>query len=126
MNSIKGVDAEVMRVKMNIGQLVLDDDVYDIIKRHAKMTTEFKSYFEDIRNPSVAAAATSSAMVENCILLQTSISNFSMTCAVFNKTSNTVRRTLRAAETFLTNQTGCIVYDICARTQLLVGDALDR
>ena len=67
-----------MRVKMNIGQLVLDQDVYDIIKRHAKMTAEFKSYFEDIRNPSMVAAATSPAMVENCILLQTSISNFSV------------------------------------------------
>ena len=63
---------------MNIGQLVLDQDVYDIIKRHAKMTAEFKSYFEDIRNPSMVAAATSPAMVENCILLQTSISNFSV------------------------------------------------
>ena len=44
---------------MNLGQLVLDEDVYDIIKRHAKMTAEFKTYFEDIRNPSMVAAATS-------------------------------------------------------------------
>ena len=55
----QGLDAEGMKVKMNMGQLVLDDDVYDIIKRHAKMTSEFKSYFEDIRNPSMVAAATS-------------------------------------------------------------------
>ena len=68
---------------MNIGQLVLDQDVYDIIKRHAKMTAEFKSYFEDIRNPSMVAAATSPAMVENCILLQTSISNFSVRRSFF-------------------------------------------
>ena len=55
----KGLDAEAMKVKMNLGQLVLDEDVYDIIKRHAKMTAEFKTYFEDIRNPSMVAAATS-------------------------------------------------------------------
>ena len=115
-----------MRVKMSIGQLVLDDDVYDIIRRHAKMTSEFKSYFEDIRNPSLAAAAASTAMVENCILLQSSISNFAMTCTVFPKTSNTVRRTLRAAEAFLTNQTGCTLYDICAETQLFVEGTLKR
>ena len=99
--STLGMDAEVMRVKMSIGQLVLDQDVYDIIKRHAKMTAEFKSYFEDIRNPSMVAAATSPAMVENCILLQTSVSNFSMTCAVYPSMSNTIRRTMRATETFL-------------------------
>ena len=55
----QGLDAEGMKVKMNLGQLVLDNDVYDIIKKHAKMTSEFKSYFEDIRNPSMVAAATS-------------------------------------------------------------------
>ena len=43
-------------------------------------------------------------MVENCIALQTSISNFAVTCAVYNNTSNTVRRALRATENFLKNQ----------------------
>ncbi len=122
----QGLDAEVMRVKMNIGQLVLDEDVYDIIKRHAKMTSEFKAYFEDIRNPSMVAAATSQAMVENCIRIQTSVSNFAMTCAVYPCMSNTVRRALRATATFLASQTGCVVYDICALTQLHVNDTLQK
>ena len=82
-------------------------------------------------------------MVENCISLQTSISNFAVTCAVYNNTSNTVRRALRATENFLKNQvnppffrslkkiytfvklqTGCTIYDVCAQTQLNDGFTL--
>lgn len=58
------------------------------------------------------------AMVENCIALQTSISNFAVSCAVYNRTSNTIRRALRATENFLKSQTGCTIYDVCAQTQL--------
>ena len=79
----QGLDAEAMRIKMSIDKLVLDSDVYDLIKKHAKLTTEFKNYFEDFKNPSMAAAATSQCMVENCMLLQSSVSNFAMTCAIF-------------------------------------------
>ena len=57
-------------------------------------------------------------MVENCIALQTSISNFAVSCAVYNQTSNTIRRALRATENFLKSQTGCTIYDVCAQTQL--------
>jgi hypothetical protein len=122
----QGLDAEAMRIKMNIGQLVLDEDVYDIIKRHAKMSSEFKTYFEDFKNPSMAAASASQVMVENCILLQTSVSNFAMTCVIYKTTTNTVRRTLRATASFLHNQTGCIVYEICGQTQLGCRSTLDR
>ena len=34
-----------------------------LFRRHAKMTSEFKTYFEDFKNPSMVAAATSHAMV---------------------------------------------------------------
>ena len=56
-----GLDAEAMRVKISLERLILDPDVIDIIRRHAKMTTEFKTYFEDFKNPSMVAAATSQA-----------------------------------------------------------------
>ena len=56
--------------------------------------------------------------MENCIALQTSISNFAVSCAVYNRTSNTIRRALRATENFLKSQTGCTIYDVCAQTQL--------
>ena len=113
-----GIDAEAMRVKISLERMIMDPDVVDIIRRHAKMTSDFKSYFEDLKNPSMAAAATSKAMVENCILLQASISNFPVTCVTFKSSTNTIRRTVRATQTFLHNQTGCVIYDVCAMTQL--------
>ena len=66
------------------------------------------------------------AMVENCIALQTSISNFAVTCAVYPRTSNTIRRAIRATENFLRNQTGCTIYDVCAQTQLYDQHSLKR
>ena len=62
--------------------------------------------------------------MENCILLQASISNFAVTCVVFKDSTNTIRRTVRATQTFLHNQTGCVVYDVCAKTQLNDGTTL--
>ncbi len=115
-----------MRIKMTIDKLVLDDDVYDIIKRHAKMTEDFRHYFEDFRNPSMAAASASITMVENCIALQTSVSNFAMTCVVYPNSTNTIRRSLRAALSFLHNQTGCMIYEVCAKTQIEDGKTMQR
>ena len=120
----QGLDSQALDIKISLERLILDPDVVDIIRRHAKMTTEFKTYFEDFKNPSMVAAATSRAMVENCILLQASISNFPMTCAVFGHHTNTIRRTIRATQSFLHSQTGCVVYDVCAKTQLHDGATL--
>ncbi len=115
-----------MRIRMSIDKLVLEDDVYDIIKRHAKMTDDFRHYFEDFRNPSMAAASASRTMVENCIALQTSVSNFPMTCVVYDAGSNTIKRSLRAAQSFLHNQTGCSIYEVCAKTQIEDGKTMQR
>ena len=95
-------------------KIVVDVDLVDLMTKSARMAKEFRKFFNDQQSISFS----SQIMVENCIKLERSVSNFPITCVVANMNTTTSKRSLMAMEKYLSQQTGCLIYRICARTQL--------
>ena len=47
-----------------------------------------------------------------------SISNFPITCIVANCNTTTTKKSITAMENYMSQQTGCKIFRVCARTQL--------
>ena len=105
----------------------LDVDLVELLTKSARMNKEFKTFFQGQKSLTLSqAAATSQVMVENCIKLQKSVTNFPITCVVADTSSVTSKRSLNSMEKFLQQQTGCAVYRICARTQMVDPNFIDQ
>ena len=100
-------------------KIVVDVDLVDLMSKSARMAREFRKFFTEQSSVTCSSAASSSQiMIENCIKLERSVSNFPITCVVANMNSTTSKRSLLAMEKYLHQQTGCVVVRICAMTQL--------
>ena len=114
-----GVAENIESNQRLIRKVVIDVDLVDLMTKAARMTKEFQKFFVEHQSAAMSTAAASShTMIENCIKLQKSISNFPITCVVANCNTTTTKRSLFAMENYLTQQTGCRIYRVCAITQL--------
>ena len=122
-----GVAEHLQNDQNMMKKISLDVDLVELLTKSARMNKEFKTFFQGQRSLTLSqAAATSQIMVENCIKLQKSVSNFPITCVVADTSTVTSKRSLNSMEKYLQQQTGCAVYKVCARTQLVNADFIGQ